>query len=91
MTERLTTLKTVLWTLVGVLASVTVVRFAHGLGAVTHLSESIHILIGINLNDRIILSAGTDGTTSNISDSKVGRCGVRLSGVKRQSGSCHSC
>ena len=40
MSKRLSNLKTVLWALVGVLASVTVIRFVHGLGAVTNLSDA---------------------------------------------------
>ena len=40
MADRLSVLKTILWALVGVLAAVTVVRFAHGLGAVTNLSDA---------------------------------------------------
>jgi Ni/Fe-hydrogenase subunit HybB-like protein len=40
MNRRLMALKTVLWALVGVLAPITVVRFAYGLGTVTHLSDA---------------------------------------------------
>jgi Ni/Fe-hydrogenase subunit HybB-like protein len=40
MTRRLARLKTVLWALVGVLAAITVVRFAYGLGTVTNLSDA---------------------------------------------------
>ena len=40
MSKRLSTLKTVLWGFVGVLVSVSVIRFLHGLGAVTNLSDA---------------------------------------------------
>jgi len=39
--RRLAVLKGSLWTLVGVLASVTAVRLVHGLGAVTNLSDGV--------------------------------------------------
>ena len=40
MANRLSILKTILWASVGVLAAVSVVRFARGLGAVTNLSDA---------------------------------------------------
>ena len=60
MTERLTTLKTVLWTLVGVLAAVSVVRFTHGLGAVTNLSDGAPwgLWIGFDVMSGVALAAG---------------------------------
>ncbi|HKJ03776.1 MAG TPA: Ni/Fe-hydrogenase cytochrome b subunit [Longimicrobiales bacterium] len=60
MTDRLTTLKSVLWALVGVLAAVTVVRFAHGLGAVTHLSDAAPwgLWIGFDVMSGVALAAG---------------------------------
>jgi len=60
MTRRLTTLKTVLWFLVGVLASVTVIRFAHGLGAVTNLSDAAPwgLWIGFDVMSGVALAAG---------------------------------
>lgn len=60
MTRRLTTLKTVLWALVGVLASVTVVRFAHGLGSVTNLSDASPwgLWIGFDVMSGVALAAG---------------------------------
>ena len=60
MTERLTTLKTVLWALVGVLVAVTVVRFAHGLGAVTNLSDAAPwgLWIGFDVMSGVALAAG---------------------------------
>jgi Ni/Fe-hydrogenase subunit HybB-like protein len=60
MNERLTTLKTVLWALVGVLVSVTVVRFAHGLGAVTNLSDAAPwgLWIGFDVMSGVALAAG---------------------------------
>jgi len=60
MTERLTTLKTVLWGLVGILFSVTVVRFAHGLGAVTNLSDAAPwgLWIGFDVMSGVALAAG---------------------------------
>jgi len=60
MSRRLTILKTVLWALVGVLASVTVVRFAHGLGAVTNLSDAAPwgLWIGFDVMSGVALAAG---------------------------------
>lgn len=60
MTERLTTLKTVFWALVGVLAAVTAVRFAHGLGAVTNLSDGAPwgLWIGFDVMAGVALAAG---------------------------------
>lgn len=60
MTDRLTALKTVLWTLVGVLAAVTVVRFTHGLGAVTNLSDAAPwgLWIGFDVMSGVALAAG---------------------------------
>jgi len=60
MSKRLTTLKTVLWALVGVLASVTVIRFVHGLGAVTNLSDAAPwgLWIGFDVMSGVALAAG---------------------------------
>jgi Ni/Fe-hydrogenase subunit HybB-like protein len=60
MIDRLSALKTVLWTLVGVLAAVTVVRFAHGLGAVTNLSDAAPwgLWIGFDVMSGVALAAG---------------------------------
>jgi len=60
MTDRLTALKTVLWTLVGILASVTVVRFTYGLGAVTNLSDAAPwgLWIGFDVMSGVALAAG---------------------------------
>ena len=60
MTERLSNLKTVLWALVGVLAAVTVVRFAYGLGAVTNLSDAAPwgLWIGFDVMSGVALAAG---------------------------------
>ncbi|MGD8360970.1 MAG: hydrogenase, partial [Gemmatimonadota bacterium] len=60
MTARLTTLKTVLWTLVGVLVAVSVVRFVHGLGAVTNLSDGAPwgLWIGFDVMSGVALAAG---------------------------------
>lgn len=60
MTDRLTALKTVLWTLVGVLAAVTVVRFTYGLGAVTNLSDAAPwgLWIGFDVMSGVALAAG---------------------------------
>ncbi|MFC1791502.1 NrfD/PsrC family molybdoenzyme membrane anchor subunit [Gemmatimonadota bacterium] len=60
MTERLMNLKTALWALVGVLASVTVVRFTHGLGAVTNLSDAAPwgLWIGFDVMSGVALAAG---------------------------------
>ena len=60
MSRRLTTLKTVLWALVGVLASVTVIRFVHGLGAVTNLSDAAPwgLWIGFDVMSGVALAAG---------------------------------
>ncbi len=58
--HRLAVLKGILWTLVGVLASVTVVRFAHGLGAVTHLSDAAPwgLWVGFDVMSGVALAAG---------------------------------
>jgi Ni/Fe-hydrogenase subunit HybB-like protein len=60
MSKRLVNLKTVLWALVGVLASVSVVRFAHGLGAVTNLSDAAPwgLWIGFDVMSGVALAAG---------------------------------
>ncbi len=60
MTDRLVALKTVLWTLVGVLAAVTVVRFTYGLGAVTNLSDAAPwgLWIGFDVMSGVALAAG---------------------------------
>jgi Ni/Fe-hydrogenase subunit HybB-like protein len=58
--HRLQVLKGVLWALVGVLGSVTVVRFVHGLGAVTHLSDAAPwgIWVGFDVMSGVALAAG---------------------------------
>ena len=60
MSRRLTTLKTVLWALVRVLAALTVVRFVHGLGAVTNLSDAAPwgLWIGFDVMSGVALAAG---------------------------------
>ena len=60
MSKRLTTLKTVLWALVGVLVSVTVIRFTHGLGSVTNLSDAAPwgLWIGFDVMSGVALAAG---------------------------------
>ncbi|MFW5951033.1 MAG: NrfD/PsrC family molybdoenzyme membrane anchor subunit [Gemmatimonadota bacterium] len=60
MSDRLTYLKTVLWALVGVLASVTVIRFTYGLGAVTDLSDGTPwgLWIGFDVMSGVALAAG---------------------------------
>jgi Ni/Fe-hydrogenase subunit HybB-like protein len=60
MSRRLTTLKTVLWALVGVWTAVTAVRFAHGLGAVTNLSDAAPwgLWIGFDVMSGVALAAG---------------------------------
>lgn len=60
MSRRLTALKTVLWALVGILVSVTVVRFTHGLGAVTNLSDAAPwgLWIGFDVMSGVALAAG---------------------------------
>ncbi|MFH1609902.1 MAG: Ni/Fe-hydrogenase cytochrome b subunit, partial [Candidatus Bipolaricaulota bacterium] len=60
MSDRLTNLKTALWALVGVLVAVTAVRFAHGLGAVTNLSDAAPwgLWIGFDVMSGVALAAG---------------------------------
>ena len=60
MTDRLVRLKLALWTLVGVLAAVTVVRFRFGLGAVTNLSDATPwgLWIGFDVMSGVALAAG---------------------------------
>ena len=60
MSRRLLTLKSVLWALVGVLAAVTVARFVHGLGAVSHLSDTAPwgLWIGFDVMGGVALAAG---------------------------------
>ncbi len=60
MTDRLTALKTTLWTLVGILAAVTAVRFTWGLGSVTHLSDAAPwgLWIGFDVMSGVALAAG---------------------------------
>lgn len=60
MIRRLTTLKTTLWFLVGVLVSVSVIRFVHGLGAITNLSDAAPwgLWIGFDVMGGVALAAG---------------------------------
>ena len=60
MANRLTVLKTILWAFVGVLAAVTVVRFALGLGAVTNLSDATPwgLWIAFDVMAGVALAAG---------------------------------
>jgi Ni/Fe-hydrogenase subunit HybB-like protein len=60
MSDRLTNLKTILWTLVGVLAAVSVVRFTRGLGSVTNLSDAAPwgLWIGFDVMSGVALAAG---------------------------------
>lgn len=60
MSRRLTALKTVLWALVGVLVSVTIIRFTHGLGSVTNLSDAAPwgLWIGFDVMSGVALAAG---------------------------------
>jgi len=58
--RRLSVLKMILWALAGGLAAVTVVRFAHGLGAVTRLSDGAPwgFWIGFDVMSGVALAAG---------------------------------
>ena len=58
--RRLSVLKMILWALTGGLAAVTVVRFVHGLGAVTHLSDAAPwgLWIGFDVMSGVALAAG---------------------------------
>jgi len=60
MFDRLSVLKTILWALVGVLASVSVVRFAFGLGAVTNLSDAAPwgLWVALDVMSGVALAAG---------------------------------
>jgi Ni/Fe-hydrogenase subunit HybB-like protein len=60
MSRRLFLLKAALWALVGVLAAVTVARFAHGLGAVSNLSDTAPwgLWIGFDVMGGVALAAG---------------------------------
>jgi Ni/Fe-hydrogenase subunit HybB-like protein len=60
MNRRLAIVKTVLWTLVGVLAAVTVARFARGLGAATALSDGAPwgLWIAFDVMSGVALAAG---------------------------------
>jgi len=60
MTDRLAVLKTTLWALVGVLASITVVRFTWGLGSVTNLSDATPwgLWVGFDVMAGVALAAG---------------------------------
>lgn len=60
MSNRLNVLKTVLWSLVGVLAAISVVRFTRGLGAVTNLSDSAPwgLWVGFDVMAGVALAAG---------------------------------
>lgn len=60
MTSRLRILKTVLWAFVGVLAVVTVARFARGLGATTNLSDTTPwgLWIAFDVMAGVALAAG---------------------------------
>jgi len=58
--RRLFILKSVLWALVGVLGTVTVARFVHGLGAVSNLSDAAPwgLWIGFDVMGGVALAAG---------------------------------
>jgi len=58
--RRLSMLKMILWALTGVLAAVTFVRFVHGLGAVTNLSDATPwgLWIGFDVMSGVALAAG---------------------------------
>ena len=60
MSRRLFLLKSVLWALVGVLGTVSVARFIHGLGAVSHLSDATPwgLWIGFDVMGGVALAAG---------------------------------
>jgi Ni/Fe-hydrogenase subunit HybB-like protein len=60
MNKRLYALKSVLWALVGVLTAITAVRFIHGLGAVTNLSDAAPwgLWIGFDVMGGVALAAG---------------------------------
>jgi len=60
MTQRLRTVKTILWAIMGVLAVVTVARFTRGLGAVTNLSDAAPwgIWIAFDVMAGVALAAG---------------------------------
>lgn len=60
MLDRLSLLKTILWALVGVLAAVSVVRFAFGLGAVTNLSDAAPwgLWVALDVMAGVALAAG---------------------------------
>jgi Ni/Fe-hydrogenase subunit HybB-like protein len=60
MTRRLVRLKTILWALIGVLAAITVIRFAYGLGAVTHLSDAAPwgLWVAFDVMGGVALAAG---------------------------------
>ena len=60
MRTRLNTLKTVLWAFVGMLAAVTVFRFARGLGVTTNLSDAAPwgLWIAFDVMGGVALAAG---------------------------------
>jgi Ni/Fe-hydrogenase subunit HybB-like protein len=60
MTDRLRIFKTLLWTLVGLAAGITVARFTRGLGATTALSDSTPwgLWIGFDVMGGVALAAG---------------------------------
>jgi Ni/Fe-hydrogenase subunit HybB-like protein len=60
MSSRQTAVKTVLWTIMGVFAVVTIARFANGLGAVTHLSDAAPwgLWIALDVMAGVALAAG---------------------------------
>jgi hypothetical protein len=60
MHRRLQVLKTVLWALVGALIPVTIIRFTHGLGAVTNLSDASPwgLWVGFDVMAGVALAAG---------------------------------
>jgi Ni/Fe-hydrogenase subunit HybB-like protein len=60
MSRRLFILKSVLWALVGVLTTVTIARFVHGLGAVSNLSDAAPwgLWIGFDVMGGVALAAG---------------------------------
>jgi Ni/Fe-hydrogenase subunit HybB-like protein len=60
MVDRLGTLKAILWAFVGVLSTVTVVRFLNGLGAVTNLSDATPwgLWIAFDVMSGVALAAG---------------------------------
>ena len=78
MTDGVVRLKTVLWALIGVLAPITAIRFAYGLGAVTNLSDAAPwgLWVAFDVMAGVALAAGGFVLAATVYIFRLERCRV---------------